>query len=239
MSNKVSHLIQTKKIGSPTKKAIMMYMADKASDDGKGIWVSKPNMAADLELSLRALQTNISSLVADQLIEENGQRKIRHGYTVDYGIRLEMVLCLPSTRTPAADAPLHEMHPYPRTECTPTPAADAGKPSIEPSKEPLLSDMDVLDFELFWDHYPRKVAKGNARKAFKKAVEKVDVALILFMVHDYAESVKNKDPKFIPHPATWLNGERWADQLEQSKDDSTDENMMLNVLKEVGLKYDA
>ena len=99
--------------------------------------------------------------------------------------------------------------------------------------------MDELDFELFWDHYPRKVAKGKARSAFKKAVEKVDAALILLMVGEYAESVKNKEPKFIPHPATWLNGERWADQLEQSKDDSMDEDMMLNVLKQVGLKYDA
>ena len=150
-----------------------------------------------------------------------------------------MVLCLPSTRTPAADAPLHEMHPYPRTECTPTPAADAVKPSKEPPSEPSYNDMVETDFELFWDYYPRKVAKGNARKAFKKAVKKVDAALILFMVGGYAESVKNKDLKFIPHPATWLNGERWADQLDQSKDTGMDENMMLNVLKEVGLKYDA
>ena len=45
MSNLVSNLIQTKKVGSLTKKAILMYMADKASDDGSGIWVSKANMA--------------------------------------------------------------------------------------------------------------------------------------------------------------------------------------------------
>ena len=45
MSNKISNLVQTKKIGSLTKKAILMYMADKASDDGSGIWVSKKNMA--------------------------------------------------------------------------------------------------------------------------------------------------------------------------------------------------
>ena len=41
MSNLVSNVIQTKLIGSPTKKAILMYMADKASDDGSVIQVVK------------------------------------------------------------------------------------------------------------------------------------------------------------------------------------------------------
>ena len=53
MSNLVSNLVQTKKVGSNTQKSILMYMADKASDDGTGIWVSKKNMAADLEMAIR------------------------------------------------------------------------------------------------------------------------------------------------------------------------------------------
>ena len=55
MSNLVSNVIQTKLIGSPTKKAILMYMADKASDDGSGIWVSKGNMAKDRDWETRLL----------------------------------------------------------------------------------------------------------------------------------------------------------------------------------------
>ena len=39
-----------------------MYMADKASDDGSGIWVSKKNMAADLEMAIRTLQTNVRDM---------------------------------------------------------------------------------------------------------------------------------------------------------------------------------
>ena len=63
MSNLVSNVIQTKLIGSPTKKAILMYMADKASDDGSGIWVSKGNMAADLEMSSRAVRIHIKDML--------------------------------------------------------------------------------------------------------------------------------------------------------------------------------
>ena len=62
MSNLVSNLIQTKKVGSLTKKAILMYMADKASDDGSGIWVSKANMAADLEMTDRAVRIHIKDM---------------------------------------------------------------------------------------------------------------------------------------------------------------------------------
>ena len=73
MSNKISNLVQTKKIGSLTKKAILMYMADKASDDGSGIWVSKKNMAADLEMTDRAVRIHIKDMIAMGGLVEAGQ----------------------------------------------------------------------------------------------------------------------------------------------------------------------
>ena len=74
MSNLVSNVIQTKLIGSPTKKAILMYMADKASDDGSGIWVSKGNMAADLEMSSRAVRQHIKEMLAMGVLKVTGQK---------------------------------------------------------------------------------------------------------------------------------------------------------------------
>jgi hypothetical protein len=67
------------------------------------------------------------------------------------------------------------------------------------------------DFDLFWEAYPRKVGKGAARKAFVKASKNtppdgIIAALKVARFHD--------DPQFIPHPATWLNQERWADPPE-------------------------
>ena len=88
MSNKISNLVQTKKIGSLTKKAILMYMADKASDDGTGIWVSKSNMAADLEMTDRSVRKHIKEMLAMSILREAGQRKCKSGYTVDYAINL-------------------------------------------------------------------------------------------------------------------------------------------------------
>lgn len=64
-------------------------------------------------------------------------------------------------------------------------------------------------FDAFWEAYPRKVSKGHARKAWASAIRKSSPATIIRAV---AEARWSRDPKFIPHPATWLNGERWNDR---------------------------
>lgn len=72
------------------------------------------------------------------------------------------------------------------------------------------------DFEAFWARVPRKVGKGQARKAFNAALKKADVSTILDGMERYARSVKGKDSRFIAHPATWLNGERWTDEVDEN-----------------------
>lgn len=92
----------------------------------------------------------------------------------------------------------------------------AGK-RIEPG-----SDSDP-DFCAFWDVYPRKVAKGQARKAYKTAVVKrgVDPKEIILGAERYRDDRrrKSRDIEYTKHPGTWLNGECW---LEQHEDDSSD-----------------
>lgn len=67
-------------------------------------------------------------------------------------------------------------------------------------------------FEAFWGCYPRRVAKGAARKAFDKAIKK---ATLEQMINAIAEYVAKKPEKIdFKHPATWLNGECWDDEWE-------------------------
>jgi hypothetical protein len=75
----------------------------------------------------------------------------------------------------------------------------------------LGSDSDVW-FADFWATYPRKVSKGQARKAWASAVRRTgDPAVILRGVHQFAADPNLPEAQFIPHPSTWLTGERWAD----------------------------
>jgi len=218
MSNKISNLVQTKKIGSLTKKAILMYMADKASDDGSGIWVSKKNMAADLEMTDRAVRIHIKDMIAMGVLVEAGQRQCKTGYTVDYTINVDVVGSLGSTREATEQhAPLNDVHPYPCMSFTPTPEPRSPKPSIEPSIEPNTSSKDDevnYYFDQLWSLYPRKVGKGQARKAFKAASKKADFYDLLPKLMDYVQTLEGKDKQYIPHLATWLNGERWEDEVE-------------------------
>ena len=67
------------------------------------------------------------------------------------------------------------------------------------------------DFEVFWSIYPRRVAKGAARKAFARALRPASPEDIITGAKRYSQSVNGREMKYIAHPATWLNQERWAD----------------------------
>lgn len=70
-------------------------------------------------------------------------------------------------------------------------------------------------FEAFWRLYPRKVGRGQAVKAWAGAVKKAPPDVILASLQAQLPSIamqRRTDGDYRPHPATWLNGERWADQ---------------------------
>ena len=76
--------------------------------------------------------------------------------------------------------------------------------------------LDEMTMALY-QAYPRKVAKGAARKAIRKALllplEKGGVSFdaLLDAVQEYARAKEGQESRYIPHPATWFNAERWAD----------------------------
>lgn len=67
----------------------------------------------------------------------------------------------------------------------------------------------VGEFEEFWQRYPRRVGKLAAQKAYQKARKHASAEAILagLMSAQFAE-----EPRFQPHPATWLNQGRWMDE---------------------------
>lgn len=89
-----------------------------------------------------------------------------------------------------------------------------GRKEGKERKEGTESD-DSL-FDRFYEAYPRKVGKPAAIKAFAKC--KADEALVDKMIAAIEEQKQSaqwvKDNgQFIPHPATWLNNERWTDSF--------------------------
>lgn len=73
------------------------------------------------------------------------------------------------------------------------------------------------EFDQFWKEYPRKIAKAEARKAWKQT-EKVrpslEVVIRAIKAASQTEQWMRGNGQFIPHASTWLRGERWDDEHE-------------------------
>lgn len=82
--------------------------------------------------------------------------------------------------------------------------------SQEPYNSPSVSD--ETSFDEFWETYPRRVGKGQARKMWKQAIKKTDAATIIQGAQRYAEHRSGQEPKYTAYPASWLNAERWTDE---------------------------
>ena len=70
------------------------------------------------------------------------------------------------------------------------------------------------DFDTFWSLYPRKVAKGDARKAWASTASiRPPIADIVAAIRAQSQGEQwRKDfGMYIPYPATWLRQERWED----------------------------
>ena len=78
-----------------------------------------------------------------------------------------------------------------------------------PITDHIPTNNDQTLFDRFWKGYPRKVGKPNAIKAWKriKDPDQVMEGLAAWVAHWKTEET---DQRFIPHPSTWLNDERYA-----------------------------
>lgn len=96
---------------------------------------------------------------------------------------------------------------------------------VSPATRPVPSRPDqsptdssaaaAAGFDTFWAKYPKKDGKGAAVKAWKAATKKADATKILTALDAHVAGwvAENKERKFIPNPTTWLNQERWDDEV--------------------------
>lgn len=95
-----------------------------------------------------------------------------------------------------------------------TVASDVPKPVSKKVKASTALGSPL--FDRFWAAYPKKTAKTDAAMAFHKSdVTEELLVRILAAIERQAkgESWRKDGGKFIPYPATWLNGRRWEDEV--------------------------
>lgn len=172
---------------------IHLALADFANDEGE-CWPSQPTIARKARCSVRHVRTTINTMIADGIVEITEQRVGRGGRTC-YLLR--------SGTEFLSDAESGTVEQSKRK----TAASDS---SIKNRHEPSLADES---FAQFWQVYPRRVAKGAARRAWDRLMSSPDappLSAILQAASSYASTAT--DPRYICHPATWISQERWADE---------------------------
>lgn len=88
-------------------------------------------------------------------------------------------------------------------------------PGVPEQPNPPLSEPED-HWEDFWDAYPRKVGMGAAKRAWTAALKRATPEEIMAGLYRTGFSVHRE---FIPHPSTWLNGQRWNDEDDYEPDE--------------------
>lgn len=107
----------------------------------------------------------------------------------------------------------------PQTSRSPTRGVGVGV-GVKELQTPLSGKPDDPDgFSHFWTHYPNKAKRKTAATVWRKInpdnETQVAIAKALGSARDSAQWRKDNG-NYIPHAATWLNGERWKDQQSEA-----------------------
>lgn len=104
-----------------------------------------------------------------------------------------------------------------KTEVTPTPPSPLRRRGAR-----LVADLTAVeradDFEAWWRTYPRKAAKQDAVRSWRTMFDAghlPSLEVLCGSAKQLAERVQREHgegwERFMPYPATWLNGRRWLD----------------------------
>jgi hypothetical protein len=100
-----------------------------------------------------------------------------------------------------------------------TPESLLNNSGVTPTQYKIREDKISKDkpmnegFEDFWKSYPKKVNKKEAITAFKKVSIPLDTILKAIEKQKKSDQWLKDNGQFIPYPSTWLNQERWNDEL--------------------------
>ena len=77
----------------------------------------------------------------------------------------------------------------------------------------MISEQQQSWFILWWERYWRKTARAAALTAFCSAVATQETFdAVMAATKAQSAEMLSREERHRPHGATWLNGERWADE---------------------------
>ena len=80
-----------------------------------------------------------------------------------------------------------------------------------------MTEAQLKGFANFWNAFPKKIAKGDARKAWAQTAKiRPDTHTIVTAIQAQmkCKQWKKDGGQFIHYPATWLRAEQWDDVID-------------------------
>lgn len=233
MSVHVSRQIWPIKLPS-TDKLVLACLADHADDDGLA-YPGMARIAACCGLTERAVRAAMRRLESCQLVTvvelERAARSRRYRVTPDRYLPRNDIP--PGTSFPpeppsgegGTTFPPGRNHVPVREEPrSPEPSENHQLTTKEPRESAHASRArpraTEAEFDAFWRAYPLRTAKKAARRAWEK-IAASDVGAIMAGI-ERAKNGRQWREGVIPHPATWLNGERWHDEVQAAPPTTTE-----------------
>jgi len=199
MSHYMTALAMKQKGLKPAAKIVLYWLADHHNGETGMCFPSLKTLAKECEMDVATVKRHLVSLEQSGLIERNRRQRENGSQTsTQYSLHLA--------------EPLAQNAPPPSAKCA-SPLAQKQPPHNFGNNNLGNEPFKINDhFEDFWAAYPRKVAKGNARKAFAAAMKKATIEEISAGLNKQLAALSKKERQYIPHASTWLNGERWNDE---------------------------
>lgn len=227
MSWRVANECADRRFGSAARKQIIMFLADKASDDGSGIWCSKGTIQRHTELGESTVKRTISDFLREGILVETGRRPCKNGFTVIYRIVLARVMALESMEEPddGTGSTVNPVQPEPGTGSTMDGVRGPGwtpnhpKTIHKPPSRKRAEAAAVEDerFERIWSAYPKDRQRGKASglaKIEEAVKEGVDPGDLLRAVKAYATESEGFTRSKVCFADNWFADRRWKRFLE-------------------------
>lgn len=187
----------------PATKIVLYWIADHHNEATGKCFPSHKRLAQLCEMTDRSIRTHIEFLINAGLLTKHDNYRDNGSQTSN-----SYELHLMDTETPRKNipTPLENISDPPQKNL----------PTLNLGNNNLVNEQINIElhFDRFYQMYPRKVGKGAAKKAFFLALKKSSAQKIIDAALEYNKACAGKDKKFIPHPSTWLNQERWDDEVE-------------------------
>lgn len=224
MSWRVANACADRKFGSATRKQIIMFLADKASDDGSGIWCSKGTIQRHTELGESTVKRTIREFLKEGILVETGARGCKNGFTVVYRIDLAKIEALELTAEPdiATGVIVDPVQTGPGTWATvagvPGPQRPPNHPQTiqkPPTRERVVAEDQEAEKVLA--AYPPDRVRGKA-ECLRQIREALDdgtvVEDLLQAVNAYATESAGYTRSKVCFSDNWVKSGRWRAYVE-------------------------